>query len=355
MSDTASAWGTSLQTCGCAKCGIAYLAPSDQLTATCPTCFVAKLTPQPTRLPAEAPELLVPFKLNEAQIETLLTKWIEGVWLKPAELNAAQLRARLHQIYLPMFLVDGQLNGAWQAQMGYDYQVISSCDNFVSGKWQSQQVTETRVRWEDRLGTVERGYENIATPALDEHDQIMRALGDYQINTAQPYTANAVTNQFVRVPTLTPQTAWGFAQSGFHALAANECATAAGAQHHEKFSFTGDYQNLNWTQLLLPLYTTAYTDDEGKVHRVFIHGQSGRIHGKLRASTKMGWLWSGITAGIAFSCFIVTLLSGLIGLAVPPLLLLTIVLAIFMFVLIIAACVPILWAWRYNSEVRTQK
>ncbi len=350
MTDTVTAWGTSLQAAGCSKCGQAYLVPQNRINDTCPNCFAAKLSPQGARLRPEPPELVAPFNISPTQVENALSKWLEKVWLRPSELNTQTLRSRLRKTYIPMFLVDGKVNGAWQAQAGYDYQVVSSQENFSSGQWKTQQITKTRVRWEPRAGTMERDYENIAVPATEDHDSLMKALGDYKIDAAQPYSVEALTESSVRVPTLTPESAWSYAQSGLNHFAANDCQLASDAQHIEEFKFNGDYQNLNWTQLLLPVYTTAYKDDDGKIHRVMINGQSGHVNGKLRASPKTAWLWAGIIAAGAFGCFIVTLLTGLIGLAVPPVFLIAAVLFVVSLIIAVVALVPLIWAWNFNSK-----
>jgi hypothetical protein len=292
----------------------------------------------------------VPFNINSSQVEAALIKWFESVWLRPSDLNAQTLRTRLRKIYLPMYLVDGKVTGNWQAQAGYNYQVVSSEENFSSGQWKSQQVTKTRIRWEPRTGTIDRQYDNIAVPAVDDHDALMNALGEYKISAAQPYSVEALTDSSVRVPTLTPDSAWSYAQSGFNHFAANECQAAADAQHIENFSLNGEYKNLNWTQLLLPLYTTSYKDDDGKIHRVLISGQSGKVHGKLRASPKTAWLWAGIIAASAFGCLMVTALTGIIGLAAPPVLLVAGIFFVVSLIIAICALVPLIWAWRYNSQ-----
>ena len=49
-------------------------------------------------------------------------------------------------------------------------------------------MTETRVRWEPRVGRLNRAYENVAAPALDDHRALMARLGNLNLSSA-PITA----------------------------------------------------------------------------------------------------------------------------------------------------------------------
>jgi hypothetical protein len=307
---------------------------------------------QPVRLRPEPPELLVPFQKSPADLRPAIDRFVRQVWLRPGDFNTPALLQRLTPIYWPMWLVDGDLSGDWQAEMGYDYQVKSSQESFVEGKWKTREQIETRIRWEPRLGKLTRHYDNAAACALSETDRIVACIGATQRKAALPYRPEAFGQAAIRIPDLPPENAWPLAQAALHQTAAEECRQAAQAQHLRNYAIHPAYTNLHWTQLLQPMYATYYRDDQDRPQIVLVNGQSGLIGGPRRASQRKGCLWSAIgLASSAFLLFIYLLLvllgrsvSGLSSLAV-----MTICLALGVGLL---AIVPAFWPWQWNRNRR---
>jgi hypothetical protein len=348
-------WRYALQPTHCPKCGVAYLIPAEAEKAHCPACFSAHLHPQPSVLRPEPPELLLDFSISQSQVAEKLKGWLKGVWLRPKELNPALLVSRLTKTFVPVWLLDGKVTGTWQAQMGYDYQVASSQEIYRSGGWSTRQLTETRIRWEPRNGTIERAYQNLAVPALEEHSRLMAGLGDFMLNSAPGYNPQALEKAAVRVPNLLPESAWSLAQSGFDRLAASDCQIASDAQHIEEYTIRAEYQDINWTQLLLPVYTTAYREEDGKIIPIMINGQNGRIFGLRQASQKQGWYWTAGILAVALICFLLGLGSSAGVTLLPALALIGGALFIISLAVGIAAPIPALWAWNFNRQEKNRQ
>jgi hypothetical protein len=267
--------------------------------------------------------------MTPVQIRELLKDWLQGVWLHPKELSPEKLTQRLTRTFIPLWLIDSKVTGTWQAQMGFDYQVASSQEVFRNGNWQTRKLTETRIRWEPRAGTVERIFRNLSIPALEEYNDLMRGLGKFKFQTASSYSPVLLEGASVRVPNLLPENAWPLAKSGFDRLAAKDCQKASGAQHVDEFILEAGYKDQHWTQLLLPIYTTAYQDD---------------------TSQRLARNWSLGLAAIGLVCFLIGLLLAA-GTVFLPLL------AVFSFVSFASALfigmmapIPALWAWNFNRS-----
>jgi hypothetical protein len=114
---------------------------------------------------------------------------------------------------------------------------------------------------------LQRHYANVAAPALSDQARLERLAGQYRRDQAGPFDPAQLGGAAVRVPDLPPESAW---PAALDSAAAEECRQAAGAQHGRNFALRADYQSLNWTQLLLPLYVTYYSDDAGQAHPVYI-------------------------------------------------------------------------------------
>jgi hypothetical protein len=342
-------WGLSLQVAGCRQCGQAFLIEANRLGQPCPNCACGKLESQPARLSSQPPELVVPFAKTQADVRAVLENFVKGVWLAPDDFNTEMLLRRAVAVFWPMWLVDGDVAGNWQAEAGFDYQVKSSQESYSNSGWRSREVIETRQRWEPRTGQILRHYDNICVPAASDHARLIGLVGDYHLDRTAAYDKASVNRSTMRLPDLPPQSAWPQAQVGLNHAAEQECLKAAAAQHIRNYSVNADYNSLNWTQMLLPLVVSYYTDDDGKTHPVYINGQSGTIGGVRMASQRKGWLWAGILAGIALVLLLLGLLLSVFGLIPVGGFL------IFVAILIaITALVPAAWPWQWNRRQRPE-
>jgi hypothetical protein len=344
----ASVWGTPLHPAGCPACRQVYLVEAARLEQPCPNCARSKLQIQPALLRPEAPELLAPFRRAQSDLRPGLDKFVKEVWLRPADFETDVLLQRAVPVYWPMWLVDSDVVGHWQAETGFDYQVKSSQESYGSSGWSTHEVVETRIRWEPRVGQIRRHYDNIATPAISEQERLLKLVGRYQLGQATAYKPEQVKGAVLRVPDLAPESAWPLAQVNLDEAASAECQQAAGAQHLRNFTLRANYETLNWTLLFLPLYVTWYSDDRGQPHSLYLNGQSGVIGGTRLASQRKGWQWAGGLLAAAAVVFILALLFAGIGLVFPPGMILGILLGIVAIVAACAAIVPAAWPWQWN-------
>jgi hypothetical protein len=350
-----SVWGISLIVAGCLKCGQAFLVDESRIGQYCPHCAQGILQTQPARLRTEPPELLIPFRKNRQEISAILQKFIRPVRLRCPDFTFENLLQRVTPVYWPMWLVDTDLKGDWRAEVGYDYQVKSSQESYSSSGWHSHDVLETRVRWEPRLGFLERHYDNVVSPALTAHSTLARNLGSYHQQEAIPYQAEQITHAVLQIPDLQPDNSWPQAQTQLEMHASADCQQAAQGQHIRSFQINPTYSSLNWTQQLQPMYVSFYKDDEGQPHPVWINGQSGAIAGKRLASQKAGWKWAGILAGVAIVLFLLSLGSFAATPILPLLSLAGILFIILAFGSAVAAIFPIVWPWQWNRQQDEQK
>jgi hypothetical protein len=290
------------------------------------------------------PELLLPFTASETTLENQLKQFASGIWIAPKDLTVPHLLGRLQPVYMPMWLVDAEVQAQWQAEVGFDYQVVSHREKNVNGRWHSQEVKKTKVRWDPRVGTLSRRYDNTAAPALDDYHDMMKRLVRYDHSQSQPY--QPVSDILVRLPNRPPQDAWSEVTAALHTLAGDDCRRASGGDHVRDFKWSANFGSQNWSQLLLPLYTTYYLDDEGKPQILLVNGQTGILDGRKRASMKRAFQLGTLVAVIAAVLFIVGLLLTLIGeREVASLGRYTITLSFFGLLL---AFLPLLYVWHFN-------
>lgn len=357
--DLKAAWGKNLEAATCESCDWSFLSPPGDLPVECPHCFREKLEPLgeaaadlPYRHP---PELAAPFFIPPDQLIINLDKFARGIPFAPKDLTSQTLMSRLQKVFLPMWLVDVDVRASWQNEIGFNYDVVSHQDRFSDrqGGWTSERVNETRIRWEPRMGKLARSYENIPAPALEEHDQITSELGEHDLARAEDYHTDAIETAFVRLPNRTTDDAWPDAMPALRARAAEECRQATSADDQRDFRWSPEISKRNWTQVLLPVYTTYYLDDDLAPQAVIIHGQTAKISGARRASMKRASVASLIMASVAtmlgFPSLIASVLP-IVSAGIRSAAGCTLALA---FLLGISAVIPIAVAWQFNRRRRT--
>ena len=358
--DLAAAWDVPLIVTVCEHCDWNFLSPAGSIPQTCPHCFQDSLSAVKEELQGmtylKPPELMVPFTLPAANLAKVIQEFAGNIPFAPQDLKPEILRGRLRQLFIPMWLVDSDVQAIWQAEAGFDYEVVSHQDyyNENRGGWASREVKEGRIRWEPRLGRLERSYQNIAAPALEEHNRLNKALGSYNLAEARSYHSHGLENAFVRLPNRSNEDAWPDAQPAIRAAAAEECRRAASADHIRQFSWKPEFKQLNWTMLLLPLYTSYYLDDEDKPQPVLLHGQTGRVHGIRQASMKRAKRAALIVLGIAVCVFLLSLLLAAASVLAPPILALAVLGLVVALLVGAGAALPIATVWWFNRNQKTQ-
>jgi hypothetical protein len=351
----AEIWGVPRQPAGCSLCKQVHLVEASRLGRICPHCARGMLESQPAVLRQEPPEHLIPFSQSREELYTILKNYTNGVWIRPDDFNPEDLLKHLMPVFWPEWLADSAIVGYWSAEMGYDYQVKSSEELYRAGQWQTREVVETRVRWEARAGQIARSYDNIRVPGMEEHHRLSQLIGGFHTDRIMPYQPVKIGQASLRVPDLSPESAWPLAQANLDRAAGIDCTQAAGAQHVRNFNLRARYESINWTQLLLPVYVTYYTDDQGQAHSVYINGQTGVAGGVRLASQRKGWIWAGVSLAIAIVFFVLGLISFLAVPLFAPLGVLGGLLVLLGLGMGVFAIVPAVWPWRWNRDQITSK
>ncbi len=336
----------------CKNCRAGFYLPSHAGAPFCPNCFGARLEPIPAFAQDAAPELVIPFTVNETILAANLERWARDIPFQHSSLNWNALRARVTRVYLPMYLADARVWGTWRAQVGFDYLVASSEERYQNAQWVTQRINETRIRWEPRAGDISRAYENIAAPALEQHTRELSALATngsaFDTSRAISFSPDALANSLLRAPELANDAAWKFAQVEVERRAARDCQNAANAQHIEQFELRAAYGEPRWTLMLLPTFVTSYNDDDGKWIPVRVNGQTGAVSGAKRASMNSARRWTYLIGGIAFLAFLFALLVGLLTQVADAFTWLAALALVVTLLLALAAPLPLIIAWQYN-------
>ena len=314
MSDFEQDWQLPLAQAVCDNCDWVYLVsqasdPSKH-SVTCPHCFVATLSPlqqddhTPPPLP---PELVVPFSAETKAIVANITQFAKSFRFSPKDLNAVNLSARLKRVYLPMYLIDATVDAEWQAEMGFNYQTVSHVERLTESQWQTHEQRETRTRWEPRVGTIQKRYDNVRAAALEEHDELITPMGKYRLWDPEPYDSELIDGAMIRLGNRDSADAWEDALPTFLELAEKSCLKAATGQQIRQFKWHPTFTDQNWTKLLIPVYTSYYRNDKDDPIPVIINGRNAAVLGDKVSSLDTAWRWSALLGMLSIALFILML------------------------------------------------
>ena len=360
-SENPNGWGVPITGAICPVCDWSFLliGNKEQVATRCPYCFQSDLASLELTQDQEHvhyyPELVISPTVSTEKIANGIEVFADKIPFPPNDLNPDSLRRRLRLFFLPVWLVDSSVTAIWEVEIGFNYDVVSHQERFSEGQWRTQEVEETRVRWEPRIGRLERRYQNVLTPALHIQSEIWRRLGPYRVNQAQVYSPDIVMNTLMRLPDQNPEAVWPTVRPALHKLAAAEVQSAAKADYVRKFRWAPSYQDKVWTLLLAPVYATYYADDTGQPQSVLIHPQSGQVDGIRRSSMKSAQRVSLILGMIALVGFVLSLVLGMIGLVIPPLLIIAVIGGVISACVGVGAFIPMLRSWRFNLRNKDEK
>lgn len=355
-------WGDETILVICSECDWRFVGNPNAIPAECPHCHVGQLERYEDQDFSmledfiKPPELQLPFSFPQTKLQEKIQTFSSGIPFAPDDLKVENITNRMKRFFLPMWLVDSQVSATWQADCGFYYQAKSHEERYSGGRWQTQEVIETRTRWEPRLGKLVRTYPNIAAPAMNEHRQLMAALGKYAFNQAIGATPASIlnTNQpdpnLVCIPGRDKDDAWPDALPNFQQQATQESKQACAADQIREFQWTPEFSGQNWTLFLLPVWTSYYLDDENKPQSILINGQSGQMSGVRRASMKKAKKTSLTILIIALVLLSMTVVGGLLSVLVPGLMLLAGIGLFISIIVALAAIFPIATVWGLNRN-----
>jgi hypothetical protein len=349
-------WGGKLTPCACTNCQAVFFVRTAEVPEICPRCLhrsTATAVDTRSKTLQHTPELVIPFGIQESTITRAVDIFAAQIPYPPHDLTAANIAKRMRPHYLSAWLVDTEVEASWQSEMGFNYQVVSHQDRFnqASNRWISQEIQETRIRWEPRLGSLSRKYQNIAAPALEDEKLIQRAVGEFDLAMAKPYESELLPeNAYIEMPNRSTEDAWADAVIHLHKLAGEDCRLAGNADHIRNFRWEPRFDRNQWSLLLRPTYTSFYLDDDQQTHRIVIHGTTGALHGSRIASMQRAQTRALNLVILAAAIVFIGLLAGAAGLLFPPVIFVSAILILIGVGVGVGAVVPLVQVWQFNRQ-----
>ncbi len=291
----------------CRSCGATTVLSVRAASPTCPFCGSPQVVPTRSTAPLIPPQAIVPFRLERAQAEKALREWLARGWLRPAGLADRTEMVDLHGLYLPFWGFKGLAEVSYRAQ-------LSAPATLPAVFSQKQYIPVSQVLLPATYGLEEKAFQAIEPFDLDEavafHPEYLAgwpaevyqiALADASIQAREQmsHQARALAEEWA------PQT------SDAAASILQESFFGGGSGRNSR-SDESPYRPHFWTirldsflHFLLPVWVGSYRY-RGKIYRVAINGQTGRVEGETPRSVAM------LGLSIALGAAVLALLAGLV-------------------------------------------
>lgn len=263
---------------GCRKCG-AEITVSDTLKSTmCTYCGTPLIEADIHEERLFNPSYILPFNIDDSKLESLLDKWIKGLWFAPNKLKFSKmLREQTVGYYIPYWTYDANSYTTYSGEQGIYYTVVVGSGN--------NRKTVTRVRWYPASGSVSLAFDDIMVSASklapqgylnklrgwDTHNLLNidnRFLSGF---TTEKYGVN-LEDGFARAKEIM--------DSHIEAAVRNDIGGDTQRVHGKDSSFS----DVKFKLVLLPIYISCYRFG-GKLYHFYVNGRSGAVAGSRPYST----------------------------------------------------------------------
>lgn len=283
-------WQAELKPYSCSSCQGVFLLGKGVSSGHCPFCSQPDLSElgleifEGQKLYTNPPEGWAKAQIGKKDLYWRMGEFVRSIPFPPEDCQVDKLIDRMQLLYLPGWWVDVDIDAQWNAEMGFEYEVVSHKEKFKHSNWTTEEHRRTLTRWEERIGTIKTTFHNTAANALEKWEEIENAIGSFERANEEAFEGIFDEGLSVQIPQIVPKQAWPNAEVQLYDIALQSCQEAAEAEHSRLFHWKASFTNQNWTQVLYPVFTTYYLDEEGNRQPVMIHGLTGKIYGRKKAS-----------------------------------------------------------------------
>ncbi|CAM3774890.1 hypothetical protein FLBR109950_00655 [Flavobacterium branchiophilum] len=262
----------------CNRCGSSTTTTSDVQSTHCLYCnnpLVASAIQNERYI---KPQYILPFDVDQKEIATLLTQWVDSMWFAPDHLKKAALSPQyLKGIYLPFWSFDLQSTTQYTGERGEEYTVTVGSDE--------NERTEVRTSWYYTEGTVRLHHQEVLTAASGKVAQhYIKQLEPWDLDelvaTQDAYLSGFLTEKYQ----IKLQDGLDAIMDTIDAAIQDGVYEDIGGDKQHISTMDKHYQHIKFKHILLPLYACSYPF-EGKMYHFYINGRTGVVVGDRPYST----------------------------------------------------------------------
>jgi predicted RNA-binding Zn-ribbon protein involved in translation (DUF1610 family) len=247
------------------------------------------------------PQGVLPFRLTEAEARRALLDWLGRLWFAPSALRQSARAGRaMTGLYTPFWTFDARTASHYTGRRGDHYYETRTVHVTVNGRREARQERVQRTRWTAVSGRVARDFDDVivlASKALPRGH--VEALAPWDLGALEPYRPDYLAGFRAEGYTVGLAEGHEIARARMAQVIEADVRRAIGGDVQEVHAIRTEWRDETFKHILLPVWLAAYRF-RGKVYRIVINGQTGRVRGERP------WSW----VKIAIAALLAAVLLG---------------------------------------------
>jgi DNA-directed RNA polymerase subunit RPC12/RpoP len=254
-------WAEAQHRLSCAQCGALILLPPGQKTAPCPYCGSNQLIESSEAIELVDPQVIGLMKVDAKQAASLAQKWLGKGLFVPDDLANIARPLQLRPAYYPFWTFDGTVEIDWRCEVN--------------------EGSSRNPKWAPCNGSEFQNFDDILVPGL-------HSMTPEMVASVEPFKLKDVVE-------FNPDFLVGWQALSYDRTLADASLLARekvitglrralnsriepGKEKRNIDHGGGKWSGLTFKLALLPLWVGAYAY-QGKLHRVLVNGQTGKVGG----------------------------------------------------------------------------
>lgn len=311
----AQGFGVDRRELGCGSCGATIALEAGALTATCPFCASNQVAVREhATTTGLRPTAVLPFAIDREECRRRASAWLGKGWLRPSDLTRLARLGSFVGIYVPYWTFSASLGARWEAEVG-EVEEKRTYDR-ETGRWTTREV----IHWKRRSGNRRLDVRDLLVPGTTKLPPRLlgRLEASFRLDSLAEYEPTLLAGFQAQTYDVPLQDAWEQGRHRMREEARRACLKDTGSSHVRNLRMTADLSDEAWRHVLLPVWVSAYRY-RGAPHLALVDGSSGEVAGSRPVAW---WKVGAAIVGLLSPAF----LLGLLGLLLPPLLVLALVL-----------------------------
>ncbi len=273
----------------CESCGASMSYDASAQALRCPFCGATQLSEVPTQRVLQA-EHVVPMGVDRTLAEARLRAFLGSSFWHPGDLGRQSQMQQATPVYVPYWVFAADAHTYYTADS-------NRTPPGARGDW----YPVCGERTEHYQGVLISGS-SVLTPAETQ------SLLPFDLQAAVPSGEQDLSNVTVEQFRVARKHARPWARSAIEQLERSRCtALVPGRARNVRVNVM--LSNMSSTSMWLPVWILAYRY-RGKVYRVLVNGQSGKLAGQAPLSY---WKLAGVIAGIVLLVLVLMVLAGVLA------------------------------------------
>ncbi|MBM4257989.1 MAG: zinc ribbon domain-containing protein [Deltaproteobacteria bacterium] len=276
ITDNYRGWQAQKTSVKCQSCQAISVFDATRVGQRCDFCGSNALVPYEQIKDSFTPESLLPLKISESAVRTIIRKWYGEVWFAPNKLKHVALTDQVKGVYLPYWTFDAQVHADWQAEAGYYYYTTEQFrDN--TGHVRTREVRH--VRWQPASGSLQYFFDDelvAASHAIEPHH--LRAIEPFPTNNLVLYNSGYLSGWVVERYQIDLVAAAQHSRERMDTQLHRMCSAHVPGDTQRNLQVRADYSGQTFKHILAPAWLLTYSYGPRTYH-VVVNGVTGAISG----------------------------------------------------------------------------